>query len=88
MGEYETETLTSEEVDTTSAYEAATGSEEYERYEDDPKNVQTTPEGFEPAEVGSVEVPLEESRKDETTLLATDRVSIGEDGELIIEKQQ
>jgi hypothetical protein len=41
------------------------------RYEDDPKNF---PQGeeFEPAELSAPEVPLEESRKDETTVLATD----------------
>ena len=41
------------------------------RYEDDPSNF-PVPEGFEPAELSAPEVPLEESRKDETTILATD----------------
>lgn len=61
--------------------------QKYERYEDDPKNVNILPEDFKPAKLSSKEVPLEESRKDHTTLLATDRVSIGPDGEFVIEKQ-
>jgi hypothetical protein len=32
------------------------------------------------------EVPLEKSRKDETTLLATDTVRTGDDGEIVIVK--
>lgn len=45
----------------------------------------TTEEGFEPAELSSPEVPLEESRKDETTVLATDTVRVNsETGELEI----
>jgi len=42
------------------------------RYEDDPNRFPAE-EGFEPAELSAPEVPLEESRKDETTLLATDQ---------------
>lgn len=41
------------------------------RYEDDPKNFPQE-EGFEPAPLSAEEVPLEESRKDSTTVLATD----------------
>lgn len=59
----------------------------YERYEDDPKNVNTDPEGFKPAKVTAQEVPLEDSRKDKTTVLATDRVSLNADGDLLVEKQ-
>lgn len=41
------------------------------RYEDDPKNFPQE-EGFEPAPLSAEEVPLEESRKDDTSILATD----------------
>lgn len=44
---------------------------EHIRYEDEPGRFDA--EDFEPAELSAPEVPLEESRKDETTVLATDR---------------
>lgn len=59
----------------------------YERYEDDPKNVNLQEEGFKAARTSAKEVPLEESRKDKTTLLATDSVSVGPEGDLVTEKQ-
>ena len=44
---------------------------EHVRYEDDPANF-PQPEGWEPAPVSAEEVPLEDQRKDDTTVLATD----------------
>lgn len=97
MSEYESETETesTSEVqptlivdsgEETTMYETATGSTEFDRYEDDPKNFPQDEE-FEPAPLSAEEVPLEDQRKDEFSLLATDKVSIGADGEFIIEKQ-
>jgi hypothetical protein len=50
------------------------------RYEDDPANFPQDPD-FVPAELSAEEVPAEESRKDETSVLATDRFN--ESGERI-----
>ena len=80
-------TLITDSGEQVTAYEKVSGTG-YDRYEDDPANVQTTEEGFEAAELSAEEVPLEESRKNEYTLLATDKVSIGSDGEFVIEKMQ
>lgn len=54
---------------TSGAPTAVVGEPDPPRYED---AILTTPEDFEPAESSTHEVPLEESRKDETTVLATD----------------
>lgn len=42
------------------------------RYEDDPANFPREDDDFEPAPLSAEEVPLEDSRKDETSILATD----------------
>ena len=52
--------------------EAVAAQEGYVRYEDDPKNFPTE-EGFEPASLSAPEVDPEESRKDDTTVLASDQ---------------
>lgn len=51
------------------------------RYEDDPANFPQEA-GFDPAPVSAVEVPLEDQRKDETTVLATD--TFNEQGERVV----
>lgn len=67
------------------AREAAVArAENYVRYEDDPRNVNLVDEDFEPAPLSAKEVPLEDSRKDGTTLLATDQVAVNSDGEIEI----
>lgn len=43
------------------------------RYEDDSSNFPSEEEEEEPVELSAEEVPLEESRKDETSVLATDQ---------------
>ncbi len=58
----------------------------YARYEDDPKNVAVAPEGFRPARVTAKEIDPEESRKDSTTLLASDSVVVNADNEATIVK--
>jgi hypothetical protein len=52
------------------------------RYEDNPANFPQE-EGFEPAPLSAEEVPLESQRKDETSVLATDRFN--EEGERVVE---
>lgn len=60
--------------------------EKYERYEDDPKNVSLVEEGFKPARLSAKEVPLEDSRKDKTTLLASDAVVVTAEGDVQVAK--
>lgn len=48
------------------------------RFED---TLDLNPEGFEPAPLSAEEVPLEDSRRDDTSVLATDR--FGQDGNRI-----
>jgi hypothetical protein len=53
---------------------ATAAQEELDRRARPEDSVDLTPEDFKPAELSSPEVPLEESRKDDTTVLATDAV--------------
>lgn len=61
---------------------------EPERAEDALDLIPEAEEGeFVPAETSSPEVPLEESRKDETSLLATDRLVTDSEGNVTIHKK-
>lgn len=67
----ETEAPQEQPTEILTAVPEPTNEEEHIRYEDDPSNFPAV-EGFEPAPTSSEEVPLEASRKDETSILFGD----------------